>query len=276
MPRAEFYKWLADGISSLQIAEKNHSAIFIQLPKTARINYLFCETGWRNAGICMDDRFTFCGLYDRDTGTLHLADGCLRTLVDGLTPEECMDRKALLEVFAAQVNRRVEERVANDRGNLSVQTLQSERRRNDLAYYREYGAEEEAIRLFFGDSEPDFRFHSDYRLERWKEDGLLDYVQNPEAAVEAEAERYLAEHQEEILQIFLENDALQTAYEALLADTGSPVHRMRAITEAVKRSGAKTVTVTVQKDGAELTCQRRFEIVRKRRRNFVIFRREGR
>ncbi len=38
-----------------------------------------------------------------------------------------------------------------------------------------------------------------------------------------------------------------------MQDTSNPIHRMKAITDAVKASGAKTVTVTVQKDGTELT-----------------------
>ena len=42
-------------------------------------------------------------------------------------------------------------------------------------------------------------------------------------------------------------------YQALMQDTGNPIHRMKAITDAVKASGAKTVAATVQKDGMELT-----------------------
>ena len=38
-----------------------------------------------------------------------------------------------------------------------------------------------------------------------------------------------------------------------MQDTENPIHRMKAITEALKASGAKTVTVTVEKDGMELT-----------------------
>lgn len=38
-----------------------------------------------------------------------------------------------------------------------------------------------------------------------------------------------------------------------MQDIENPLHRMKAITDAIRSSGAKTVTVTVQKDGQELT-----------------------
>ena len=52
---------------------------------------------------------------------------------------------------------------------------------------------------------------------------------------------------------FLADDALAVEYQALMRDAGDPVHKMKAITDAIKASGAKTVTVTVRKDGKELT-----------------------
>lgn len=42
-------------------------------------------------------------------------------------------------------------------------------------------------------------------------------------------------------------------YQMLSQDSDAPVYRMRAITDALQKSGAKTVNVTVQKDGVELT-----------------------
>ena len=37
------------------------------------------------------------------------------------------------------------------------------------------------------------------------------------------------------------------------ADAGSPLHRMRDITQALNQCGAKTVNVTIQKGGEEMT-----------------------
>ena len=45
----------------------------------------------------------------------------------------------------------------------------------------------------------------------------------------------------------------EKGYQMLSQDSDAPVYRMRAITDALQKSGAKTVNVTVQKDGVELT-----------------------
>ena len=42
-------------------------------------------------------------------------------------------------------------------------------------------------------------------------------------------------------------------YKRQVQNTDSPLHRVKAISEAIKTSGAKTVTVTVQKNGEELS-----------------------
>ncbi len=39
----------------------------------------------------------------------------------------------------------------------------------------------------------------------------------------------------------------------MMDDTANPAHKMKAITDAVKESGAKTVSVTVFKDGQKMT-----------------------
>ena len=46
-------------------------------------------------------------------------------------------------------------------------------------------------------------------------------------------------------------DRLLAEYQMLSQDSDAPVYRMRAITDALQKSGAKTVNVTVQKDGVE-------------------------
>lgn len=81
----------------------------------------------------------------------------------------------------------------------------------------------------------------------------MAWLQDPEGFIETEAEQYIKINQEKFLLQFLKDDALLAEYQALMQDTENPIHRMKAITEALKASGAKTVTVTVEKDGKELT-----------------------
>ena len=85
------------------------------------------------------------------------------------------------------------------------------------------------------------------------EDTLLSYLKSPEDYIKTTAEQYMRDNQEEFLAQFLKKDALLAEYQMLSQDSDAPVYRMRAITDALQKSGAKTVNVTVQKDGVELT-----------------------
>ena len=255
--REEFLERLdADGGAPLQISRGKNQDNFttiISLPKTDQISYLFCETSYSIPGIHQNDNFSFCGLYLRQDHSLRLADHRLTCAVDGLTETERMDRDDLRRHFCKQVNRRVEELIADDRENLTITKLNCEETKRRLDYYRQYGARDKAIRTFFSDETPDFRFRSDYELKDRSEDFMLACLQNPDTIVEAEARQHIKDHQEQLLLTFLENDALRGEYTALLQDEENPIHRMKAITDAVRDSGAKTVTVTVVKPEGELT-----------------------
>lgn len=173
IPREEFLEWLDSGSGvPLQISRGKNQDNFttvISLPKTKDVSYLFCDTNYSIPGIHQNDDFSFCGLYLRQDHSLRLADHRVGCAVDGLTKTECMDSDDLRRCFCEQVNRRVEELLADDRKNLTITELGSEETKRRLDYYRQYGAREDAIRAFFSEETPDFRFRSDYELNDWSE-----------------------------------------------------------------------------------------------------------
>lgn len=254
MPRDEFQLWLEAKRAPLQISRKGGwTTTIITLSKTERVDYLFCADNCQGPSIRMNDTFHFCGLYFRQDKSLHLVSNGLCNIISGLSPEECMDSEGLRKSFRRQVNQRIEETISEDRQNLTVKRITDPQFQHRLTYYQNHSASEESIRLFFSDKEPDICFHGGYELNNWGEEGLLTYIQNPDAVIQTEAEQYIRSHQEEILLQFLENDALRAEYQALMEDAGNPLHRMKAITAAIKGANAKTVNVTVRKDGQELT-----------------------
>nr|WP_325249778.1 hypothetical protein [uncultured Oscillibacter sp.] len=115
------------------------------------------------------------------------------------------------------------------------------------------GVHREALDRFFGGNEPDGQFHSGYALDQLPEAAFIAWLQDPEGFIETGAEQYIKTNQEKFLLQFLRNDALLAEYQALIQDLNNPLHRVKAISEAIKTSGAKTVTVTVQKKGEELS-----------------------
>ena len=123
-----------------------------------------------------------------------------------------------------------------------------------LDYALKYSAKETARKRFLDtvDFEPPV-FQCHYDPDRWTEDTLLSCISDPKGYADKEAADYIAANQEDMLFDFLYHDAIVREYEALLADTGNPVHTVKRIMEAMRTTSAKTVMVTVCKEGTEFT-----------------------
>ena len=253
LPRQEFQEWLENAAVPVLVLQKGkHLGSVVKVPATPEIDYHFgCETFYGER-ISWSDRLEFCGLYDRQHQALHLLDDPLPNFVSGLTEEECQDSTAFGKRIAQEVDRYVEAAISNERSRLSVRELTSERNINSYRYYKGTEAGREAASLVFSGEKPDVQFHSEYYTSL-TEDTLLSYLKSPEDYIKTTAEQYMRDNQEEFLAQFLKKDALLAEYQMLSQDSDAPVYRMRAITDALQKSGAKTVNVTVQKDGVELT-----------------------
>ena len=249
-----FQRWLSLGMIPLTVYKgEKATAMLVKLNKKPGVDYLYQSAVGKDNSISWDNRLTFCGVSDIKNQALYLTGYALRSLTDGQYPLVTQTGPSMVEEICGSLNQRVEEIIGNDRNNLPVREVIGKMALRNLHYYQEYGAKEDAIRQFFADEIPDGQFHSDYSMDGLREAAFLAYIQDPEGFIQSEAEKYIETNQEKILIEFLENDALLAEYQALIQDTCSPIHRMKVITEAVKASGGKTVTVTVQKDGQELT-----------------------
>lgn len=252
--RSDFLEWLASETAPATVWTGEASGILLlKLEKGPSADYLYMTPTARNGGISWDSSPLFCGVYDRETQMLYLAKDAQSVLTKGQAPLAEKSGPSVLEEINDRINHRVEGIIANDRNNLPVQEVTGWQAARDLQYYREHGARSEALQYFFTRREPDGQFHSGYTLDELPEAAFMAWLKNPEGFIQTEAEAYIKTNQEKFLLQFLENEALLAEYQALAQDTGNPVHRRKAISDAIKTSGAKTVTVTVQKEEGELT-----------------------
>lgn len=252
--RDDFQRWLDMGKAPITVCHgEKADMMLLRLEKKPSVNYLYRTAMEQDNAISWDNSLTFCGVYDMKRRALYLTRGSLRSFTSGEVPIISEIGPSMTETISGTVNQRVEDTIANDRRNLPMQEITSDQIRRNLLYYQKHGAKEEAIRLLFDDKAPDEQFHSDYQLEELPEAAFMAYLQDPEGFIQSEAEQHIKCRQEKFLSGFLENDALLEAYRSLMADTENPIHRMKSITDAVRSINAKNVTVTVQKDGQELT-----------------------
>ena len=252
--RNDFQRWLELGHTPLTIWQgEKATTVLTRLEKRPSLDYLYQTSLGQDNSISWNNGLTFCGAYDIKNQTLYLTEGSMVSLAAGQAPLAINTGVSVMKEICEKINRQLETTIANDPSNLPVQEITGGRALRDLQYYQEYGAKEEAIQRLFNDNAPDGQFHSSYTLDKLPETAFLAYIQDPDGFVQAETEQYIKENQESFLKQFLENDALMAEYQALMRDTSNPLHRVKAISETIKTSGAKTVTVTVQKAGEELS-----------------------
>jgi len=253
LTRPELWAWLDQKNDPVLIAEQGKgTSIVVKVPKSPEIDYLFGFDSYYGS-IGRRDSLYFCGLYERQRKGLYLADSPLTDLSHDLTKVERMDFQQLAEYIAKQVNQVVEGTIENDRNRLQIKELTSPDAVSALRTYQRHTAETDAVKRFFlKDPEP-IRFRSYYQMWDMTEEKLMAYVQDPDTFIRDTAEAYMQKNQEKFLLQFLENDSMEKKYQAFLRNDRHPIHQMRDITEAVEACGGKTVSVTVQKDGKELT-----------------------
>ena len=248
-----FQEWLDSGTGSMQTCpDGKPAAEFIQLMKSPSVRYLYRTAIGKDGGISWNEPMAFSGVYDTAGHALYLTRETLNLLASGEFQLADDASGSMRKEMRGAINRRVEDIIADDRNNLPMREVTGEMPRRRIQYYQEHGARQDAIKMLFDGSTPDGKFHSDYDMDYLPEKDFLAYIADSDDFVRAKAEAYIKANQERFLMQFLENDALLAEYQALMRDAGNPVHKMKAITDAINASGAKTVTITIRKAGQEL------------------------
>lgn len=248
-----FNQWLrSSNMGMLRLVSEQENYFFLRVEKRPGFDYLYCQRQLRKAGICRGDSFKYVGLCF--CGLVYDAEYMLTSMKGLEAVSVARSRENLLKQLQQDVRAMVDQPIANDRRNLTVASLTDPHRIESLQYYQEYSASRDAREVYLAHGElEEAEFHCKYSPERWTEESLLDYIADPLTYTECEAERYLANAQEEMLLQFLEVDAMEEAYQSLVAASDNPVHIIRAIMAAMNQSPAKRVTVTVLKDGDEFS-----------------------
>lgn len=250
-----FTSWLASGDKGqCCFQEKGDTYIMIRAEKCPEIEYLFCQRRYNGKGLTRDSSFKYAGIYCRKDGLLYDMQYPFSDM--GQSPEELQNRseEALWQQLKAAVRKKVEAAIGNDRSNLAITEVTDSSLLHQLEYSLKYSAKEQARKHFLDtvDFEPSV-FQCRYTPDRWTEESLFSCILDPEGYIEQEAAAYIAANQEDMLSDFLYNDAVLREYQAILADTENPVHTVKKIMAAMQPTSAKTVNVTIFKEGVEFT-----------------------
>lgn len=250
----QFMSWLASGDHSpCRFTSKGTHYVIIRVAKSSCFDYLFLQSSYREQDVQRGDSLQYAGIYSKLDGMIYDGRYDLKELIDGETMlTRCAG--ALSDKLKLAVRKLVEESVGNDLRSLTITELTDSSLLSSLDYAQRYGAKDEARKHYLDtvDFEP-LAYACQYEPDNWTDETLLDYIADPEAFAEKEAAGYFATQQENILYSFLHDDLVQAEYDALMADPSAPVHCVKRIMTAMRSTDAKTVNVTVCKDGKELT-----------------------
>ena len=249
----DFLNWLGQTEkNTCMVQSAGMTYYFVRVAKNEAFDYLYCQREYSGKELARGGAFKYAGIYCRSDGELY--DGQYDVL--GLAGEDIEERSAgqLREDLQRNVRQLVEAAIGNDRRNLQITELSDPELLRKLKNEQDYYAKSKARERFLDAAEfepPSFRCF--YEAENWTEDSLLSYILNPQGYAAKETAAYMEENQEEMLFDFLYNDVELAEYQALLEDTENPVHTVKKIMAAMNNSSAKTVNVTINKDGEEFT-----------------------
>ena len=242
----QFKEWLA-GPAGEAFDYDQHTVVRVW--KNADFDYLFCQ---RNSGsVRRGEDFKYAGIYRKGDGLVYDDQFEIRALRHEDLMRESAQRMA--RRLEADVRRAVEAAVGNDRSNLRVKELTSQRHLKELEEFVKYSAASEARDLFLRGKDGAPAYACFYTPERWTEDFLLEYILDPAGCAARETAAYLEDSQEIILLLLLQSEAVAKEYAALAGNPRDSAHLVKRIMDAVGPTEAKTVRVTIRKDGGEFT-----------------------
>jgi hypothetical protein len=253
----QFRAWLAKpNGDAFTFQENNDHYTLIRVLKNAGFDYLYILGTYKRGGIERSGNFEYAGIYCRRDGMVYDDQYSIRPL----RHEELMrgGAPAMLQRLEAGVRQAVEAAIGNDRSSLRITELVTQGSKDRLENHMGYGAASEARDLFLHDEgDGAFTYRCPYNPPRWTEDSLLEYILDPEGYTAREAAAYIDSHQDNILYDFLSNDATAAEYRAIVENPRHPAHLIKRIMQAVGATTAKTVRVTIRKDGLEFTFKTR-------------------
>lgn len=263
MTKKEFERWLkSDDYKPLVCENENGIYVCIKVPKNNDFDYLYMQSDYHGITIHRNRNFEYNGIYCKKDGLIYDSNRVFHEAFPRIA--DVKSKKEMETALNNTVCRAVESIIADDRSKLTVSEITSKENTVDYENYRDYHIHGDARGKFLlGDTSEDIRFRCLYEFGEWDEDNLLEYILDPDAFAGKEVARYINEHQEDMLEQFMKDDLLRATLKAYEDDTDNPIHRIRAIIEAVDATSAKTVNVTIQKDDAAFTFKTDASVLRR-------------
>ena len=248
---SELIKWLQDDITKPAVIRNgDYADTIIRVPYDDDFDFLFHQNSYNGEPLTVNANMAYCGIYNKLDGQLYDVKFPLKGKLDDMD-----STKSMLDIeqqFNDDVRAFIEGVVGNDVDHLRSPSFEDAKYDNRLDDFRRNYADSIVTRMYLGgDSADDIRFQCGYYLDRSSSALMLRYLKYHDATVEEAATGYWQTHQDDMLLELRKNEILREKLRVLEANPNHPLHKQKAVMDAVKDSGAKTVNVTIIKGGEE-------------------------
>lgn len=248
---SELSKWLQDDITKPAVIRNgDYADTIIRVPYDDDFDFLFHQNSYNGEPLTANANMAYCGIYNKLEGQLYDVKFPLKGKLDDMD-----SAKSMLDIeqqFNDDVRAFIEGVVGDDVDHLRSPSFEDAKYDNRLDDFRRNYADSIVTRMYLGgDSADDIRFQCGYYLDRSSSALMLRYLKYHDATVEEAATGYWQTHQDDMLLELRKNEILREKLRVLEANPNHPLHKQKAVMDAVKDSGAKTVNVTIIKGGEE-------------------------
>lgn len=234
------------------VEERGDRKNLIKVPYDDDFDFLYYQRACNGNNLSRNQAFYYCGFYNKLDGRLYDLQSVLR----GKCPELYSGKtiRSIQDEFQTAVRGFIENIVDNNVDNLRSPFFEDASYQQKFDHFREYYVDSEVRQRFLNDgTADDVKFHCDYDCNRFEEAQMIRYLKYPTAAVEEAATEYWQTHQDDMLLKLYMNEHVRDRLEKLEAQEDTRFHRQRNISKAINESGAKSVNVTIQRDGKDFT-----------------------
>ena len=247
--------WLESDKYMISVKDYSSEEQLFKIPLNDDFTFIYYKSVSQDDSVGLNKDLKNVGLYYKKDGCIYNPNYYLKSMCVETQIFKSKSAKAdFAEQLTAAVREYVEKVIDNNVNNLSTREISDEWKLQDVAYYIKHTAKDEARSLFLTDTETvDISYECNCSISGITDSEYIRFIIDKESLIAMKADVYIKESQEDILAQFFENAALKNELQKIYDDSDNDLYRIKAIKEAVEKSCAKTVNVTVNKDNKDFT-----------------------
>lgn len=247
--------WLESDRNSISLGDEGNERILYKSQINDDFILLYYKNTSKDDFIGLTSDLVNSGIYYKRDGCIYNPGYYLKLMCEESPIIKAKSATAdITEQLSLAVREYVESIVNSNTENFSQGKITSERELNDLSYFTNYTAKDCARVLFLADKNiSDIAYKCKGKIGPFSNNNYLEFITNKDSLIKAKGDNFIAENKKGILLQLKENSAIAEELQKIYDDPEHELFRIKAIINAVKESGAKTVNVTINKDNKDFT-----------------------